>query len=109
MAEFVKASAKRKRLYVCKFDHADAIRRFEAGESAPSIARSVGVTPVAVRRLVKPGLDARMRATSKRSALSGTCESCGGPCMPPGFQGRTGRQCRSCYLDPSIPRLVASP
>lgn len=77
---FTSYSEKKGRLYVRRFDHDDARRRFAAGETISALARAYGVTYNAVHRAVTPGAPERQRANHRRWR-TGQCEHCGGPAM----------------------------
>ncbi len=74
----IKGATRGKRVYTRKFDHDEAKRRKEAGESVASLAREYGVTPHAVWMVVSPKSKAdNLRAQAKLRA-KGRCERCGG-------------------------------
>lgn len=71
------------RLYVRRFDHEEAARRYWAGETQTALAREYGVTPKAVRQAIarlRP--EVRERDTArKRAWRATTCEGCGAPAV----------------------------
>lgn len=72
--------AKKNRVYRRKFDHEEALARFQAGESVRALAGEYGVDENAVRRVVIPGEKDAQMARARRWR-TGTCERCGGPAM----------------------------
>jgi hypothetical protein len=67
--------------YVRRFDHDEARRRRDAGESGAALAREYGVTPAAIYQATH---DAQQKAhmTAYGAAWrTTTCEDCGGPAM----------------------------
>lgn len=74
----VTVSTKRNRIYVHKFDHDLAkVMRLEGGLSWTEIARELGVTINAVKRVVDPEFRARFDASVTAWAKSGVCVDCG--------------------------------
>lgn len=82
------------------FDHDEARRRHEAGESAAKIARDVGVSATAVLRAVNPAVRARMDAYS-RSFLERMRTPCRGGCRRLVWTYATASSgyCRACYAE----------
>lgn len=83
-------SGKRNRVYVRKFDHEDARRRFAAGESARSLAAEFGVSGSRIYQVVNPEHGERTARSSAEWMRNGRCERCGEPCS------RYFRRCRTC-------------
>lgn len=79
------------RVYVRKFDHDAARARHAAGESYLTIARDLGVSDAAVRRVCDPAVRARMQEATDRYQHSGVCRDCGKKGVSP-YYGR----CREC-------------
>ncbi len=94
----VTVSKKNGRTYQRKFDHEEAERRYDAGESVAALAQEYGVVVNAVRRIVVPA----SRAAYDRYQVSlkgrGHCDRCGGP-MHQGSRYRGSRLCRKCFGD----------
>jgi hypothetical protein len=65
------------RVYRRKFDHAEAQRRVAAGESQSAVARALGVTPVAVARVVNTAVRERMDASRTAWGRKARCPDCG--------------------------------
>lgn len=91
-------STQRNRVYTRKFDHEEAKRRYEAGESPAALAREYGVTINAVRRVVIPGERARMAATALEHHRRKGNPSQYWDCPDCGARARKGHRCRACYL-----------
>lgn len=68
------------RVYVRRFDHEEAAKRYAAGERVVDLAAEYGVSITAIYRVVTPGAKAR-DVESARRWRTGTCEECGGPAM----------------------------
>lgn len=85
------------RVYQRLFDHEEAMRRYQAGETPAALAREYGVSDVAVRRVVVPGVRERMYAANRRY-WQATCAVCGGKVVSNPSRERTdGRVlCRQC-------------
>lgn len=83
------------RVYQRKFDHEDALRRKEAGETVASLAREYGVSESAVWAAISP----RTKACNLRAAAArrerGRCERCGGW----KHGGTPAKLCASCAMD----------
>lgn len=74
------ASSIRNRVYKRRFPHEEAIERHRLGESISAIARSYGVTPQAVRRIVIPGEKERLLEYNRVYLGSRSlCRTCGTP------------------------------
>jgi hypothetical protein len=88
-----------------RFDHDQAREMHAAGESYAAIARAMGVTHGAIRRICDPAFRERMEAHGRTYLTSGTCSDCGGPRAhnPAADRTRAERgqapltRCRSCY------------
>lgn len=65
------------RVYTRKFDWDEAIRRREAGETYPAIAKAFGVSVAAVRMAVNPAERERMARTSSAWVRGARCPDCG--------------------------------
>lgn len=95
-------SPKRGRVYVRKFDHEEAQRRYDAGESYKELAAEYGVTPNAVWNVVTAaGRRASARSQENQRARTvgqGRCERCGAPTNLQA-QRYGSRLCRSCVAD----------
>lgn len=68
------------RVYVRKFDHDEARRRYAAGESKTALAREYSVSSTAVARVVDRRVAKRMYAYTRAGFLS-VCEECRGPAI----------------------------
>lgn len=90
------ASKFRNRVYTRRFDHAEARRRYKAGETLTELAREYGVSPEAVRYAVDDRTRRRMVLASMDYQSSGKCEKCGKPCSK--APNKVSR-CKSCADD----------
>jgi hypothetical protein len=72
--------AERNRVYVRTFDHEEAIRRREAGESVADLAAEYGVTANAIYLATNPAWRQK-QVDYHREWRTGSCEECGGPAM----------------------------
>jgi hypothetical protein len=88
----------RDRVYVRKFDHEDARRRHQAGESISSLAQEYGVSHNAVLLVVSDQARATRRAYEEWQKTAGRCRRCGAPMHIVSFY-RGSRFCRDCALD----------
>ena len=68
------------RACVRRFDHEEALRRYEAGERVADLAAEYGVSISAVYRVLTPGAKAR-EVVRNREWRTGNCDVCGGPAM----------------------------
>lgn len=66
------------RVYHRKFDHDEAKKRYEAGESVAGMAREFGVHVSAVWQVVSPRIVESQRRLHERLRAAGECERCGG-------------------------------
>ena len=83
------------RVYERKFDWDEARRRYAAGESIADIARRLGVTWMAVGRVVIPGKEAAMAAYHREYQRRGKCDDCGGP-MNQVARNNGSTRCKTC-------------
>ncbi len=86
------------RIYQRKFDHGQAKRRYEAGESVAEMAREYGVSENAVYRVVSPGTRAAYDRFYASLKGKGRCDRCGEP-MNQGSRYAGSRQCQKCCDD----------
>lgn len=96
-----------------RFDHEEATRRYQAGESCTELAAAFGVTYNAIWHAVTEG-GAACNRRSKAAYYDRhrvPCEGCGEPCLDLGVPGKArhnpdGRAlCRRCRADERIERL----
>lgn len=66
------------RVYVRKFDHEEARKRYEAGARVADLAREYGVTDSAVSKVVVPERYAKDLRRKSEWQRNGTCPDCGG-------------------------------
>lgn len=82
-----------------RFDHEEAIRRYQNGEIIHRLAREYGVTDAAVRRVVNPEVRAKMHAAAAEF-LASQRQPCVGGCgrlvWMHGPRPKTGL-CQRCY------------
>lgn len=85
------------RVYARRFDWDEAQRQYANGVPQREIARRLGVSVAAIRRVCIPAEAARMNAASAEWLKHGRCNACGGPCSR--HRGKAfdpGRRCRTC-------------
>lgn len=107
--EILAPSAKRRRVYVRRFDHDEAARRHAAGETIRALAAAYGVTFNAVYRAATPGAKERdLAALRQRSTV--LCEGCGRPRSPNRIRYGDGRLlCHACRVKTNTTRFRFDP